>query len=53
MTEEWVPYQYEKDGELVGISVDLLVLLLERTALLNTPLERIHIIMKQSEILNP
>lgn len=31
MTEDWVPYQFEKDGKLTGVSVDLLVLLLERT----------------------
>jgi polar amino acid transport system substrate-binding protein len=31
MTEDWVPYQFEKDGKMIGVAVDLLVLLLERT----------------------
>lgn len=30
MTEDWHPYQFEKDGKLRGISVDLLVLILEK-----------------------
>lgn len=30
LTEDWVPYQYEEDGKLKGISVDLIVLLLQR-----------------------
>ncbi len=31
MTEKWEPYQIEKGGNLSGISVDLMVTLLERT----------------------
>lgn len=30
LTERWLPYQFEKEGQLQGISVDLLVLLLDR-----------------------
>ena len=30
MTEDWMPYQFERDGELHGIAVDLLVLMLKR-----------------------
>ena len=31
MTEDWIPYQYEEDGRLKGIAVDLLVEMLKRT----------------------
>jgi polar amino acid transport system substrate-binding protein len=30
MTESWEPYNFEKDGKLQGIAVDLLVLMLEK-----------------------
>jgi polar amino acid transport system substrate-binding protein len=30
MTEDWKPYQYEKDGKLQGIAVDLLGIILKR-----------------------
>jgi polar amino acid transport system substrate-binding protein len=30
MTEDWFPYQYEQEGEVVGIAADTVVLLLER-----------------------
>ena len=30
MTEPWIPYQFEENGEIKGISVDLLVLILNR-----------------------
>ncbi len=30
ITEDWIPYQFEKNGNLEGIAVDLLVLLLKR-----------------------
>ncbi len=31
MTEEYAPYSFEKDGEVRGISADILVMLLEKT----------------------
>ncbi len=36
MTEDWVPYQYEKDGKLEGVAVDLLVLILDRIGSIQT-----------------
>jgi len=30
MTEPWIPYQFEENGEIKGVSVDLLVLMLKR-----------------------
>ena len=30
MTEPWIPYQFEENGQIKGISVDLLVLILNR-----------------------
>jgi polar amino acid transport system substrate-binding protein len=30
MTEEWEPYNFEKDGVIQGVSVDILVLMLEK-----------------------
>ncbi len=30
MTELWIPYQFEQDGQTLGISVDIMVLMLEK-----------------------